>query len=161
MTCFWLKSQQTARGKSISSEIMRSPAPVWIFNLLIPVILCGVYENFRLSTQASCPLLISMIWISHSNSSLRNVIWFAVWRPRTCIFHISRVINVDLRVFDPYTHRRSLRHGSQRLNGGAVSRIPESPSYWTCLFPAKHCARVYLQTDSTACWIVSGAKHAT
>ena len=113
--------------------------------LLKPRVLCSYrWSGFLIQTQV-----------------LRNVIWFAVWRPRTCIFHISRVINVDLRVFDPYTHRRSLRHGSRRLNGETVSRIPESPSYWTCLFPAKHCARVHLQTDSTACWIVSGAKHAT
>ena len=77
------------------------------------------------------------------------------------ILHISRVINADLGAFDPSTQHRSSRHGSQQLIGGTVSRIQASSSNWACLFQTKHCARVRLQTDSTACRIRFGANRAT
>ena len=127
----------------------------------------GVHENLRLSTQASCPRsahiddLDFLFKLKSSVPKCDMVCCLATGTNLARIFHISRVINADLRAFDPSTQRRSSRHGCQQLNGGSLSRIQASSSNRACLFPAKHRARVHLQTDSTACWIVSGAKHAT
>ena len=111
-------------------------------------------------------LLISMIWIScsissHHHRNVTTMVHCLVTTNLARIFHVSRDIDADLRAFVRSTQRRSSRHGSQYLNGGSVSRIQANSSNWARLSSAKHCARVHLQTDSTACWIVSGAKHAT